>query len=282
MQGRGIVVGRFANFISKGISRRASSPASATPVSFQTYDDALAACGGKGYGEEKLVHMIVEKNLAFRGSLKSARTIPMDSLRVMIGIGSMSPSMKLRVLDFGGAGGHHYSIVRTALDADREVQWNVVETVPMVRAANKELAGGGLKFFESIERAASDLGQVDLVFTSGALQYTSNPLVSLSMLLEVKAKHLFITRTAFNNASRRIITLQASRLSDNGPGPLPAGFADQEIQYPVTFESKATAERLIRQRYSVRFAMEEGPAYRRQGPDFHMYGYFCELNETEV
>lgn len=258
------------------------SPASASPASFQTYDDALASCGGKGYGAEKLVHLIVERNLAFRDNLKSVRTIPMDSLRVMIGIGSMSPLAKLRVLDFGGAGGNHYSVVRTALGADRDIRWNVVETEPMVRAANKRFAGEGLKFFESIGQAASDLGQVDLVFTSGALQYTPDPVVSLSMLLEVEAKYLFVTRTAFNILDKKAITLQTSRLSDNGPGPLPAGFVDQEIQYPVTFESKAAVERLIRQRYSIRFAIEEGPAYRRLGPHFHMYGYFCELAEPKI
>ncbi len=275
-------MGRFANFISKGIFRTTLAPASASPVLFQTYDDALASCGGKGYVAEDLVNLVIEKNLAFRDNLKSVRTIPVDSLKVMIGIGSISPTTTFRVLDFGGAGGNHYSIVRTALGADRDIRWNVVETEPMVRAANKRLAGDGLKFFESIEGAASDLEQVDLVFTSGALQYTPDPLVSLSMLLEVKAKHLFITRTAFNTVEERTITLQTSRLSDNGPGPLPLGFVDQEIQYPVTLESKATAERLIRQRYSIRFSIEEGPAYRRREPQFHMHGYLCELNDTEV
>jgi putative methyltransferase (TIGR04325 family) len=264
------------------IFKKASLRAPVSPIRFDTYDDALSSCGGKGYSAEDLVNPVVEKNLVFRENLRSGATLPLDSLRIMTGIGSMAPMTTLRILDFGGAGGNHYSIVRAALGADRDIRWNVIETEPMVRAANRALAGGGLKFFDKIADAASDLGHVDLVFTSGALQYTPDPLMFLSMLLDVRAKYLFITRTAFNRVDEKIITLQRSRLSDNGPGSLPAGFVDHEVEYPITFVGKATAEHLIRQRYSIRFSIEEGEAYRRQGPQFHMHGYFCDLKGTGI
>jgi putative methyltransferase (TIGR04325 family) len=194
----------------------------------------------------------------------------------------MSPMTTLRVLDFGGAGGNHYSIARTALGADRDIRWNVVETEPMVRAANRKLAGSGLKFFDNIAGAASDLDEIDLVFTSGALQYTPDPLMFLSMLLDLKARYLFITRTALNTVDKKAITLQRSRLSDNGPGSLPARFVDHEVEYPITFVGKATVEHLIRERYSIRYSIEEGQAYRRLGPQFNMYGYFCDLKGTGI
>lgn len=196
----------------------------------------------------------------------------------MVGIGALQSLPTLRVLDFGGGGGSHYSIVRAALGADRDIRWNVVETTAMAKVAGEKLAGGGLKFFDDIQKAAEDLGHVDLVFTSGALQYTPDPLAFLSSLLAVGADHVFITRTALSDGVDQIVSVQNSWLSSNGPGALPDGFKNHEIRYPVTFASRSKALKMLEEAYTVRFSIDEDrAAYSVLEQSFNMYGYFCDL-----
>ncbi|PZU54487.1 MAG: hypothetical protein DI561_05345 [Thauera sp.] len=258
----------------KAIKSRRSAPA---PL-FASYADALNSCGAEGYQASDVVKVVVEKNAIYRDEIFSSRVIGLDSLRTMVGIGALQSLPTLRVLDFGGGGGSHYSIVRAVLGADRDIRWNVVETTAMAKAAGERLAGGGLKFFDDIRKAATDLGHVDLVFTSGALQYTSDPLAFLSSLLAVRADHMFITRTALHDGVDQVVSAQTSWLSSNGPGPLPHGFKNHEIRYPVTFASRPKALKMIEEAYTVRFAIDEDrAAYTVRGQSFNMYGYFCDL-----
>ena len=246
---------------------------------FSSYQQVLSFYGTHGYQERDLVEVVVAKNANYRHNILLSHVVGLDALRTMIGVGVIGPQAVLRVLDFGGGSGSHYSIVRALLGEERDIRWNVVETEAMATAAAK-LAGGGLKFFDDVYTAVADLGDVDLVFTSGALQYTPDPLVFLDMLIAVKARHLFITRTPFSDGDEAIIGVQKSMLSSNGPGPLPSNFTDYEIRYPVTFASKRKAEQLLKKAYKIRFFIEEDKAaYSVQGRPFHMYGYFCDLKD---
>lgn len=256
---------------------RKTSAASHTPL-YASYDAALEASGGSGYQESDIVKMVVEKNVIFRDRLKSSGTIGLDALRMMIGIGALSAKQRLSILDFGGGGGSHHTIATTVLGKDRDIRWNVVETTAMAFEANKRMAANGLKFFDSIDQAQQDLGEVDLVLTSGTLPSTPDPLAFLSRLVLVKAKHLFITRTSFNREDSSIICLQSSRLAHNGPGEIPSGYKDRQVQYPLTLASKKKAEDIIRSAYDIRFqVVEDAKAYTVNGHHFGMYGYFCDI-----
>ena len=245
---------------------------------FASYQDALNECGDDGYQASNVVEVVVGKNAIYRDEMFSSRVIGLDSLRTMVGIGALQSLPTLRVLDFGGGGGSHYSIVRAALGADRDIRWNVVETTAMAKAAGERLAGGGLKFFDDIQKAATDLGHVDLVFTSGALQYTPDPIAFLEKLIAVKAAHIFVTRTALNVGEGSVVCIQTSMLSANGPGALPSGLSDRQIRYPVTFANKAEFERLLGANYEIRFSLEEDKAsYTVNDKTFDMFGYFCDL-----
>jgi putative methyltransferase (TIGR04325 family) len=247
---------------------------------FDSYQAALDSCDAHGYQGSDVVSVVVRKNSVYREKIRSSRVLGLDSLRTIVGLVALGSRSSLKVLDFGGGGGAHYSIARAVLGKETEIRWNVVETDAMAAAAESKLAGGGLRFFNDIGKAVADLGDVDLVFTSGALQYTPDPLAFLADLISVKAPHLFITRTAFNDADDVVISVQTSMLSSNGPGPLPAGFKDHEIRYPITFARKTEAERLLRDSYEIRFFVEEDrDEYSVHGEPFHLYGYFCDLRK---
>jgi putative methyltransferase (TIGR04325 family) len=140
----------------------------------------------------------------------------------------------------------------------------------------KQLENNELKFYNSIHLAQKELVNVDLVFTSSALHYCPNPTESLEQLININAKYIFITRTAFNNSNSEIISTQISNLSENGVGPLPIGYKNKKLKYPVTFISKALVESMLSKKYNIQFTIaEDKEIYRVLNKTFDMYGYFC-------
>ena len=257
---------------------RSLKPAAApAPPIFNSYGDAYVVCQKSAYEGEDIVKVVIEKNIAYKKQIQSNPTFDLGSLRTLIGLGIANTKDSLHVLDFGGGGGYHYTIARVALGNGKSLKWNVIETPAMVKEAQR-ITDGNLKFFDNITDAKSDLGSVDLVFTSSALQYCPNPLKCLKELTEVGAKYLFITRTPFGDSDKSLISIQESNLSDNGPGPLPLGFADRTVSYPITFANKHEAEEILNEKYEIRFSIvEDKGSFRAGNSKFDKFGYFCSL-----
>jgi len=77
-------------------------------------------------------------------------------------------------------------IAETILSSNYSINWNVVETPEMVNQA-KQIAFGSCKFFDNINSARAGMNKIDLVFTSGALQYCPDPLLYLQKLVDLDA-----------------------------------------------------------------------------------------------
>ena len=252
--------------------------ANSAPI-FASYEEAWAACHDGAYEEETLVKVVVEKNFAFRQAIQSAAVFDLATLRTLIGVGLANTGSTLRVLDFGGGGGYHYSLARAALGRDKRLSWNIVETAAMAREGQR-IATTELKFFDNIHEAQKDLGSVDLVLTSGALQYCPDPIKFIKALADLRARHIFITRTPFGDSGDSLVSVQTSRLSENGPGPLPPGFDDKRVTYPITLISRRAAEEVLSERYRIVFSIQEDKnAFTAANKTFDMYGYYCELKE---
>lgn len=253
---------------------------------YPSYEDALKYCG-VGYEVAGLVKVVVDKNEIFKQKLFSphepissndTRVIDIGALRTIIGIGIVSKGGTLNVLDFGGGGGYHYLIAKAVFGDRINLRWNVVETSAMVAEARR-MEDGHLKYFDNIEKAALDLGTVDLVFTSGALQYTPDPVDSLKKLLNVNAASVFITRVGLSGATDKII-IQYATLSANGPGPLPEGISDESTAFPCSFVSLGRFEKALEEKYVIKLKIcEDRAAYNAAGEVIDMYGYLCELKK---
>ncbi|AWM02527.1 hypothetical protein [Bradyrhizobium amphicarpaeae] len=115
------------------------------------------------------------------------------------------------VLDFGGACGIHYKLARREAPL---VRWAVVETPAMVRQA-AQLETDHLRFFETIEAAASWLGTIDLIHSNGAVQYTPNPIEMVRQLAGVGAPRMQWKRLFFSD--QPLAERQRSMLIENGP-----------------------------------------------------------------
>lgn len=164
----------------------------------------MPAASIEGYEHDDLVETVYRKTIAYQ-----AGGPPLDIF------GARS------VLDFGGGCGAHYKEAGSTT-----VRWAVVETPAMVgRAA--DLQTDNLRFFTEIEVAANWLGSVDLMHSSGAVQYTPAPVETVGQLCRLKARNMLWKRLWLGASAPET---QVSRIADNGPGRL-GGISDKTVRY---------------------------------------------------
>lgn len=245
------------------------------PKIFTTYEDAEFSCAGNGYQHDDLINVIVQKNLNFSNDISNNLVVDEGNLKILSIIASMQWTESINVIDFGGGGGIHYQICKNFLDPGVKLNWRVVETKAMVSAANR-LTNKSLKFFTDLKSARSSLDKVDLVFASSSLQYTQNPLSILSSLIELDAPYLCISRTPLLNEPTPIISLQTSKLSDNGPGELPKNYKNKSVRYPITFETLQSVERMIMKNYRIRYKIREYETFSLGNRTIDMFTIFAQ------
>ena len=242
---------------------------------FDSYEQARKACK-TSYDFDSLAQVVAEKTRIFRDSLK-AKPVKGD-LQLVRCLATMfaSPGKEeLKILDFGGACGAHYFTLKSLLRDRIKLNWAVVETDSMVNHA-KALETEELSFFSSVNQARNALGQIDLLFSSGTLQYLESPTNLIEQLMAVEAEFVYLTRMGLSQ-DQKVITIQESSLGTNGPGPLPPGFTDKLIDYPVSFIPKSELSNLLTQKYEILCEIHESVAdYQFQNLEIDMFGYFCQ------
>ena len=72
-------------------------------------------------------------------------------------------------------------------------------------------------------------------------------------------------------ADEEMYGAQWSRLSENGPGPMPKGFKDRDVYYPVTVLARNRVEDILAQRYDALLRFNEVGF----GCDVRQYGYLA-------
>jgi len=243
---------------------------------YASYAAAFAACHG-GYEDAQLMRTVYEKTRLYRDRLaaQTPRVCDLSALRTLGGLSLAITKRDVNVLDFGGACGAHYFLASAVLGDRVRFRWHILETAPMAAVA-QGLADGHVHFFDSLPRATEALEPIDVVFSSGALQYVPDPYATLSALTQCGAAALFLTRLGLTRQSAAVITIQTSTLRTNGPGPLPAGMPDGPVTYPIVFPSQEQVEAIITSNYTldIRFE-EEQHAYSVGNMGINMYGYFA-------
>ncbi len=242
---------------------------------FDTYEKALNACKNTGIRDAELVDIVIEKNLNYRETLKMDPTLKLNALRTLIPLIITGNMNEINVLDFGGGGGQHYVTAKTVLDPNYSIKWNVVEIPEIVNEA-KKIADSNCQFFDNINSARENMVKIDLVFTSSALQYCPDPLLYLQKLVDIEAPFFFLTRTPFLNDFQQIITIQFSKLADHGPGSIPIRFKDKIVSYPITYTSREKVEKIIKEKYDIRFKIDEGnESFYFNNEPISCTGYLC-------
>ncbi|MEJ8308829.1 methyltransferase, TIGR04325 family [Agrobacterium larrymoorei] len=216
---------------------------------FSSFSEALKAAG-KGYSADHLsAYTWARQGPLFQDAspLEDVPWFGTAGLLAALPIAAKS-DRPVRVLDFGGSTGTHYLLATQIYGHVPIGKWAVIETEPMVKRS-LDYRSDHLRWFSDIDEAMIWLEACDLVFTSGALQYTPDPQAALSRLLNLHAPILAIQRCAVSLSTRSVTIVQKSRLGENARGPLPEGFPDQDIFYPVTYRPEADVMAQLRRHY---------------------------------
>jgi putative methyltransferase (TIGR04325 family) len=149
---------------------------------YPSYAAALAACHG-GYEDAQLIRTVYEKTRLYRDRLAAHKPYVCDlsALRTLGGLSLAVTKRDVTVLDFGGACGAHYFLASAVLGDRVRFRWHVIETASMAAVA-QGLADDHVEFFASVPQATAGLETIDVVFSSGALQYVPDPYATLTAL----------------------------------------------------------------------------------------------------
>ena len=126
---------------------------------------AAGKLGWRSHTEDAVIHSSRELRLV--AALQTAQTFAIQGRNRHDG---------LRVVDFGGGPGTHYSLVQSMQGFDVS-KYTIVES-PAVAIALQEFSDEIVSWIDvSDENPLKGLGTVDIVLSSSALQYVENPFV---------------------------------------------------------------------------------------------------------
>lgn len=248
---------------------------------FNSFSDALEFSGA-GYLNSEIVDIVVDKTVTFRDSLEPTFQLSVNSptARTLLGIAvatrGVGAADPLRVLDFGGGCGAAYFTAKSFFGESFKSRWCVVETKEMVQRAKPIFSTQELTFLDTMTDAALKNTPCDLIYSSAALQYTPDPISALHRLVELTPSYLFLTGLAVTENSTPVTTLQLSRLGENGPGPLPRGYRNRYVNYPITYVPRSSIEGALQGNFSILCTFDEGRAGGRiDGYRTQRIGYLC-------
>lgn len=253
---------------------------------YPTYEDGLAACGGHGYELDDLVNVVYLKTKALSKKLGTEPNLSLteamtQSLTAVLLTAIFQENEAIKVIDFGGACGSQYFIVKKILGDKIRLHWSVVETKKMVQKA-RALQTDELRFFESISDVKNEFGDIDLFHSSGAIQYVPDPEITISRIINSGAHFLFLNRLALLTGNGKyVVSTQESMLSANGTGPIPSGIQDRSCRYPIIYIGKEWLESQFGQKYRIAFNFGEPVIGVIDGQSVISAGYFASRAQNE-
>ena len=216
--------------------------------------------------ENPLLAEVVTKKTEIFVSKNDKKILPSSNyLALLAAVGNTNEIRT--VMDFGGAAGIHYHLVKPFLP--NLESYVVIETEAMVKAQTRNL-DEKLRF-QIIEDGIDVKRQPDLLYLSSSLSYVENPVGLLSDLLLAKPKSVLISRTAFNEDQGNVSFTQTSKLSSNGPGPLPPGYKDQIVEYQANIPSYKSVIEVLEKEHRIEWICPERESL--VGPDKAKYPY---------
>jgi putative methyltransferase (TIGR04325 family) len=240
---------------------------------YSSFQDALLDCQNLGYLDSEIANHVKNKTQKLVSESFENYELSESDLRILLMAFRASQRGSLKVLDFGGAAGYHYFLFKKWCTANTAVEWTVVETKTMVDKCI-DLQNSELRFVSNIptDRKSS----FDLILAASSLQYTSDPLAVLTELLQMNSTFFCITKTPMLSSSETLICIQASKLSDHGPGKKFIGGENELVLTPVTFMFKDSVLRKFQEEnYSFQVTQDTRSSFqfnRKEIPTFTAFG----------
>ena len=231
-----------------------------TTEEYETFQEADEKCLNNNYKNLELCNLVASKTIDFRDSLnKDAKLLNTKFSFLLNAINHIRATKKINtinILDIGGACGTQYFEIRNFIPETCKINWLVIETSEMVDAAKAHhLETNELSFSSELD----NLPNIDLIHSSGALQYTSNPYEWIDYLLKLEAPFIFFNRMIFNTNENEkdIITIQTSKLADHGPTRTFEKNSEKIIYLPHNTLSFTKFQKKFQKNYHLNWSFNE-------------------------
>jgi len=232
------------------------------------------------YDDFDLCSLIVQKNIIYNNNLLNSKDLNYSSIRSLYGIFlSIIQNSKdeFNIIDFGGGGGFHFFVNSFLLKSKIKFNWFIVETESMV-SSSKSINYKHLFFINSLDNIPQNIPSIDLFFASSSFQYINNIDLIIDKIIRLKPKVIFITKTPFSLDEEVLGIKQFSKLSSNGPGPLPHGYQDTTITYPIyivnLFKFLTKFDNIYKFEFKV---LEESNSFFINNKYYNSYGLYLTL-----
>lgn len=228
---------------------------------YKTYSEALKECTSDGYENDIITNILRDKSRLYRKNLTTVVTPHIQNLNVFPLVSLINSLAKktepINIIDFGGADGGHYLLVRQLLNPQISLKWEVVET-PALANAMQEFSTDELMFSDNFDEALQKTKDLDILHTSGTIQCVPNPYEYIEKIINSGADYLVFNRQSLNTQDYDVITIQRSLLSWHGSDSIKSTeFVDREVKYPHTSISLKKFEAIIQQKYTILHTFEE-------------------------
>jgi putative methyltransferase (TIGR04325 family) len=226
---------------------------------FESFDEAENMCSGNGYNNIELCKMVGDKTVIHKNSMKNPYKINPTYLLLAGVLSKFYSEYKkdtISILDFGGSCGSVYFDIRPLLGDAIALQWNVVDLPEMIKSAKEHtLESKELQFYDNIENIPND---IDIVHTSSTLHYVKDAYSTILMLMNLNAKYILFNRMLFNETEYDKYIVQHSGYRGIGPGKVPSGYIDKNIDFPARLMSFKKFSDVLQKQYDLEWLYDIG------------------------
>jgi putative methyltransferase (TIGR04325 family) len=222
---------------------------------YNSYSEALKDCVSNGYENSAIINFAQEKTKLYRQNIANGvipHVINLNIFPLLSLINELAKTKKsINIIDFGGGDGGHYLLIRQLLSSEIRLKWQVVETPEMAKGM-KAFETDELSFSDNLDDTLQKTEKINILYTSGTLQYTPNPYQFIQKMLDSDADYVVFNRQSMNANDRDLITIQRSLLSWHGSNDIKTvQFVDREIRYPHTNISLVTFEAIALKKHAI-------------------------------
>lgn len=200
---------------------------------------------------------------------------------ILLGV-NLTGKSQIALLEFGGGAGNHFHSLPEEIKKYISA-WIVLETPEMVSEC-KQFENQILKFTSSSEGWQSYSENIDLVYSSCALQYSESPLDQLDWLLKLKSSVVCLNRTALTSETKQVEISEFSQILGNGPEVSGyAGQPDQIIKYVSRAMVQLEFENRLKLNYKTISLVDHGTTAAQKAAgkiNVGLYSYLAILNQS--
>lgn len=227
---------------------------------YPTFDEALKHCHNpSGYEDPDFINYLVEQTKEFAIKNNGEPFFILDdqsTIYTFLSLPFFLNNDLINIIDVGGGCGMHYFQFKKVVGDKIKFNWSIVET-PALCKASKTLENNELHFYENFGDALGRSPDIDLILSSGAIQYFRDPRDILSRIIKANAKYIILSRLSLSQDGSDIITVQRSQYSHNGLEKLPRGFKDNIVEYPHTNMSEKDFNTIISNGYKIKLMLPD-------------------------